>query len=577
MTPPAFHGLIQHSFALRLAKEHRPFVGPDTEGRIKERFALPASVGGAFHVRSVYKPAIQGGPKGKRCATDIAEHSPLVRFGQTTVQPLPISFSGADGSPSDPDLPPAFKWAGRGKPPPDRRQDGPTFIFGEVSSETGKVECNDYLVERSGCGTDAQLISLSLLEILAHKRSRLLGLALANRIVSVMLPHAVLSPVEDTGLSEPTADKSWFVQPLVSLICDGQVKTEFRDSYALTLLLIPITATGYRERKMTCKEIDRTVNAGWGLAAVPTREKPPRFQASGPLRDYLQLLAAPLDPTILPQPPGVTRAGACEGPLTLRQGAEVLAFGLGLRLAQGSTGRATKRTIRCIGDDVVTSLGSARVSSVLVVDKLTKKEVCEEKAGPPLERHRDLMERLSRETRPLNWTAEPRKYRLDRAFVDDKTYVAGVVPAKRCLVVSCAAEAQHGWYQSGLMQAGSLTHMTIGAATAIGTLRAIDRGLEGLEAEDPSKIAEIDGEIAADLREIYDLDITSEEYRSLYRLLRKHLGITRDYQALQDKMATLYRSTSTKHEVRSHRQLNVLTAAIVGLSVLILIADIFFK
>lgn len=329
---------------------------------------------------------------------------------------------------------------------------------------------------------------------------------------------------------------------------------------------------------MTCKEIDRTVNAGWGLAAVPTREKPLRFQASGPLLDYLPRLTAPFDPTILLQPPGTnstSRAGACGGPLTLRQGTEVLAFGLGLRLAQGSVGRATERTIRRIGDDVVTSLGSARVSSVLVVDDITAADIGRGKA-PPKE-HCALMAKISRETRPPLKRAGYRKYRLDRAFVDDKTYVAGVVPAKRCLVVSCAAEAQHGWYQSGLMQAGSLTHMTIGAATALGTLRAIDRDLEGLEAEDPSKIAKIDGEIATDLREIYDLDITSEEYRSLYRLLRKHLGITRDYQALQDKMTTLYRATSTKHEVRSHRQLNVLTAAIVGLSVLILIVDIFLK
>lgn len=328
---------------------------------------------------------------------------------------------------------------------------------------------------------------------------------------------------------------------------------------------------------MTHKEIDRTVNAGWGLATVPTGEKPARFQASGPLLDYLPRLAAPFDPMILLRPPGVTRAGSCGRSLTLRQGTEVLAFGLGLRLAQGSGGHATEQTMRRIGDDVVTSLGSARVSSVLVVSELTRKEVRGKKKGHPLEQHRDLMSKISRETRPPVDADGYRKYKLDRAFVDDDTYVVGVVPTKRCLVVSCAAKAQHGWYQSGLMQAGSLTHMTIGAATAIGTLRAIDRDLERLEAKDPSKIAEIDGEIATDLREIYDLDITSEEYRSLYRLLRKRLGITRDYKALQDKMATLYRSTSTMHEVKSLRRLNVLTGMIVGLSALILIADFFFK
>jgi hypothetical protein len=216
------------------------------------------------------------------------------------------------------------------------------------------------------------------------------------------------------------------------------------------------------------------------------------------------------------------------------------------------------------------------VSSVLVIGGVSESGIREEKDGSRTRYHHALMAKISRATRPPKKDGY-RKYDLDRAFVDDATYVFGVVPARRCLVVSCAAEAQHGWYQSGLMQAGSLTHMTVGAATAIGTLRAIDRDLEALEAADPSKIAEIDGEIATDLREVYDLDITSEEYRSLYRRLCKHLGITRDYKALQDKMATLYRSTSTRHEVKSHRQLNVLTAAIVGLSILLLVVDIFLK
>lgn len=559
----SFNGLIQHSFALRLANGHRPFIGRDTGSQIRERFALPASGNASFSVRALGEAAIQGDR-----AAHAADHSPLVRSGQTTVKPQPISFSLADGSSADSALPGAFKWGEGGTGGLDPKQDGPTFIFRGVNPETGGVECNDYLVERPGCAADAQSISSSLLEILAHKRSRLLGLALANRIVSVMLPHAVLTPVDDDS-SEAMVEKPWFAQPLVSFVRDGQTKTEFRDSYSLTLLLIPIAAAGYGEREMSSDEIDRTVNAGWGLAAVPTREKPPRFQVSGPLLDYLQLLAAPFDPVALLRPP----AGAYLEPPTLRQGTEVLAFSLGLRLAQGSSGHATRQTMRRIGDDVVTSLGSARVSSVLVVDDIAAANISGEKGIPPVG-HRDLMARISRETRPPLKPTGYRRHRLDRPFVDDETYVIGVVPAKRCLVVSCAAEAQHGWYQSGLMQAGSLTHMTIGAATAIGTLRSVDRELEGLDAEDPSKIATIDSEIATDLREIYDLDITSEEYRSLYRLLRERLGITRDYKALEDKMAMLYRATSTRHEVRAQKQLMQLTVAIVVLSVLILVAGV---
>jgi hypothetical protein len=506
-------------------------------------------------------------PDTTRSDTDIAEHSPLVKSGHTTVHPLPISFSGADGGLSDPELPPAFGWARTGTGSPDPLQDGPTFIFGRVSSETGKGEYNDYLVERSGYRREAQAISWSLLQILAHKRSRLLGLTLANRIVSVMLPHAILTPAEGSRSSavRSGSDQSWFVQPLLSFIRDGQVKTEFRDSYSLTLLLVPITAHGYRERTMTDEEIDWAVNAGWGLAAVPTREKPSRFQARGPLLDYLPRLVAPLDPTTLLRSPE-------DGPLTLRQGTEVLAFCLALRLAQRSAVRTTEQ-IRRVGDDVVTSLGSARVSSVLVVDdELTVKGIRNEDDAP-LKRHRDLMAKIARETRPPSEDGYG-KFGLDRPFVDDSTYVAGVVPTRRCIVVSCAKEAQHGWYQSGLMQAGSLTHMTIGAATAIGTLCAIDRDLEGLAAEDPSKIADIDGEIAINLREIYDLDITSEAYRRLYRLLRKRLGIVRDYQALEEKMKALYRATSTRHEIKAQRQLYSLTVVIGVLTLLIVVVDV---
>jgi len=564
----SFNGLIQHSFSLRLAKERRPFVGPDTQSRIRERFSLPASGGNAFAVRPVCELPTRDIDRAGETAR-IADHSPLVRSGKTSVQPLPMSFSLADGGNSDPGLPSAFAWAKNKTGKLDPRQEGPTFVFGEVDPdpETEKPERNEYLVERSGCATEPQELSSSLLEVLAHKRSRLFGLALASRIVSVMLPHAVLIPVE-----RDKSEGAWFVQPLVSFVRDGQDRTEFRNSYSLTLLLIPITPTGFRERRMTDDEIDLTINAGWSLASVPTRTKPPRFRASGPLLEYLPRLAAPCDPAALLHQPGDEGEGKCGESLTLRQGTEILAFGLGLRLAQGSGGRATERTVRGIADDVVTSLGSARVSSVLVICDITEDGIRKEK-GASRKKHHALMAKISRETRAPKGDGY-RNYDLDRAFVDDATYVVGVVPAKRCLVVSCATNAQHGWYQSGLMQAGSLTHMTIGAATAIGTLRAIDRDLEGLELADPSKIAEIDGEIATDLREVYDLDITSEEYRTLYRRLCVHLGITRDYKALQDKMKTLHRSTSTKHEVRSQYLLAALTTAIVILSVMILVATV---
>lgn len=575
MSPPAYNGLIQHSFALRLPKGHRPVPGGNRR-QLENLFALPAQGGAEFEVKAVGKPAAEEGSDRTPPATHIAEHTPLVRHRLTTVEPVPISFSGATGSASgcsNPPLPPAFSWASAGADPPAPLEDGPTFVFAGLDAASGEVECNDYLVERAGCGSEEPLaISRALLEILAHKRSRLLGLALANRIVSVMLPHAILQPVAGAG-SSGDAGKAWFAQPLLSFIRDGQVKTAFRDSYSLTLLLVPITGRDCRERKVTEEEIDWAVNAGWALGAVPTREHPPQFRARGPLLDYLRRLVAPYDPATLLWPPGTdpaSRAAAQPPPLTLRQGTEVLTFCLGLKLAE-ATGPGDGAARRRIGDEVVTSLGSARVSSVLVVDGDRRDDGGTKKL---LKRHNDLMTEIARETRAPSESDGYRKYRLDRPFVDDDTYVVGLVPTRRCIVVSCDQRAQHGWYQSGLMQAGSLTHMTIGAATAIGTLCAIDRDLEELEGADPGKIAAIDGEIAADFREIYDLDITNEAYRSLYRLLRKRLGITRDYKALEEKMMALYRATSTKHEIEAQKQLEQLTVVIAALTLLVLVVGV---
>jgi hypothetical protein len=166
------------------------------------------------------------------------------------------------------------------------------------------------------------------------------------------------------------------------------------------------------------------------------------------------------------------------------------------------------------------------------------------------------------------------EYRLDRPFVDADLYATGVLPAKRCLVTVSRGDGQYGIRESALMQAGSIAYMTIGAATAIASMRAIDRRLEQLEGADPTKIGEIDREIAADLAEIHDLDITRESYREIYRRLRERLGIARDYETLQNKMDALFRATSTFHERRADRLLAWLTAAIVILSVFILLGTI---
>jgi hypothetical protein len=185
------------------------------------------------------------------------------------------------------------------------------------------------------------------------------------------------------------------------------------------------------------------------------------------------------------------------------------------------------------------------------------------------------MESLAKPLRmPRASDPEARKFRLDSPFDDDDTYATGVIPTRRCVVVASRDGAQYGSRESALMQAGSVAYMTLGAATAIGTLREIDRQLEHLEGANPSKVAKIDREIAADLNEIYDLDITRESYRRMYRRLRDRLGITRDYETLQGEMNALHRATTTVHGDKAQRMLALLTAAIVALSVLILIGTI---
>ena len=331
---------------------------------------------------------------------------------------------------------------------------------------------------------------------------------------------------------------------------------------------------------MSTREITQLTTAGWSFAASPSTNTLLEFTVSGPLFRYLSRLSrfdlrdmSPQSGQDVPD----SHYGTAFGDVTLRQAVEKIGFGVGLSVAQGDQGRIDLEAMRRVGNDVVMSLGSARVSSVVVVDDdLSPEEVKESIGDHPFPgKLLSLMESLAK---PLRMPQAPdpgvRKFRLDRPFDDDDIYATGVIPTRRCVVVASCGCAQFGSRESALMQAGSVTYMTLGAATAIGTLREIDKELEHLEGAKPSKVAKIDREIAADLNEIYDLDITRESYRRMYRRLRDLLGITRDYETLQDEMNALHRATSTVHGDKAQRMLAVLTAAIVALSVLILIGTL---
>lgn len=562
-------GLIQHSFGLQLSETCRPFRGRTNSERITERFAVgefqPTAVGALVDLPN----------------REYAGHSSLANSRLTTLDCLQPEYVGPERLVKE--LPPAFAWAGRTAtgPAADRFEE-PRLIFADRYDDERSPSFNDFLIRRKADSV-REPTSQVLLELMAHKRSRLFGFPLANRIVNVMLPHAVLTHRDSPGASANAA-RSWFMQPLVSFVRGGHDRARLRNTYSLTFFLVPVLVKGvsFSSRATTQREIAQMTNAGWDFAASPPSHALLRFEVSGLLLDYLSALAR-LDLHDMPPLAGgsVRHGKACaypRGHLTLRQTIERVAFGVGLSLAQGRVGRARDKTMHVIGSDIAMSLGAARVSSVVVEDAdLQRDDVIRPARYRRVPRGLgSLLKALADPVRvELRGDRKGHQLRLDRPFIDGDGYAFGVLPVKRVLAFTNRTSEQFGVRESGLIRAGSIAYMTIGAATAIGTMRQIDQRLERLEgADDPKKIAEIDAEIATDLGEIYDLDITRQSYRETYRHLRDRLGVTRDYEILQGKMEALYRATSTFHEEKANRLLTWLTAAIVILSVFILIGTV---
>jgi hypothetical protein len=573
------NGLIQHSFALRIDKGCQYFRGQNTHALIDERFSRRDSTGAGFRVRPV------GDLATKKSMNSLSPHSLLVRRGLTTVQPQGIAFlERSKGQYST--LPSAFSWVNELGEASEAR-----MIFAK-EEEDRSLSLNDFLVEEIVCNKEeleAKAVSRVLGQIIAHQRSLLFGLALASRFVNVMLPHALLTPASGSRGGEV----SWLLQPLVSLIRTSNGEgDQFRRMYTLTLFVIPVDGFSFGARAMPEAEINDMVNARWSLASSRRPKELSRFDVAGPLREYLSLLDRAHVPTMFQA--GNPRSGhegahTPESSLTLRQVTETILLAVALRMTQGPTGRMERQARLRVGDHILTSLVSAHVSSVVVVDPdLKRKHLNDPPNGKASKKKRSpkgkqrpgalekLMKKLAEDTRipESDSVTRRRRYRLDRAYFDDDCYALGVLPSSRCLVLVSAKDAQRGRKESGLMQAGWVAYMTIGAATAIGTMRAIDLDLEQLKGSDPSKVADIEREVTVGLHEIYDLDITQESFRHLYRLLRKRLGITNDYKALVEKMQALYRETTASHEDEAQARLMWLTAAIVMLSLLILIGTI---
>jgi hypothetical protein len=591
-----FYGLIQHSFALRIPSELHPQY---TRSDISEPCVLLRALldvpacdrGPGFSLMPVDRMAGEGKRGGYYGPTP--DHSLLVENETATVALQGLPFLGRDPSGREYPLPKPFSWAGRSVPTvrssksdPAKTQEAEPWegFITAAKDRCDRAQAKDFLIveEASSPGrqpgsADPEAVSWLLCQLLAHRRSRLFGLSLAQRIFNVLLPHALLRPTQANGVHG-----EWLVQPVLALFRANE-NHEFRRIFSLTLFLVPVAIEDsgkitVGERKMSHKEIRQTVQAGWSLATAPPRIGA-LFTLSGPLCGYL----TKLDPSIADWKglgEANTRSGLEGSSLTVRQATEAIFFATAQRMVEGPEYRADDETRKEVGGQVLSSLSASRVSSVTVVDRHfehPQSEGSEEFAPQGEDWFPGSLGPLMETIAGLIRVSARRKYRLDRPFFDEPTHAIGVLPANSCVVVTADVAAQQGHQESALLQAGWIAYMAIGASMATGMVRSIYDDIETVDRSKPRAIAEIEHEVVVDLHEIYDLDITWEQYRDRYYRLRNSLGITRDYQSLQNKLQGLSREASTRFEGASQRRLIWLTAAIVLLTFVVAILTVLPK
>ncbi len=558
------HGLIQHSFAVRVSRDLRPLYARE-EVRDADRLLRRIFEASGFKLG-------EAGMKYERDDGDGGRawrHSALVSNRQTTIEPqrFPYKEEGTE-------LPAPLAWSKTecgGRANPEDPWEG--FVIGGADRPV-ETHHKDFLVEPAaspgtGQTSEGEDLSQLLCQLLAHRRSRLFGLPLARETVNVLLPHALLDPDPD----EPSeyALGPWFVQPALSLFY-VYGRRGFRPIFSFSLFLIPCEASGTElpPRTMSTKEIHDSIRSQWPLATAFNPEQRPAFKVSGPLGGYLAAVAQPAMESLGIRPTDVER------PLTLRMFTEATLFALTLRMTRGAASLPAKRIRKEIGDRVLTSLSASRVSSVVLVDDNCAKSQTSQ--GPGTCRDPDLSGLLAEVSKAISHPYQtpawiPRTgqdgYRLDRNFFDTKRYAIGVLPANRCVVTVGDGCSQHGLEASALLEAGWTAYMVIGAATATGMIRSVFRDISRSDRSKPDSIADIEREAMVELHETYDLEIMTETYRSRYRLLRERLGITAEFKALSDKLEALYRETSTRFEGRSERRLQLLTWATAILSAVI--------
>jgi hypothetical protein len=575
------NGLIQHSFAVRVSRDLGPRYAeegvPDAHALLRTIFETSGwRLGEAGMERS---PREVGGD-------GPWDHSALVRHRQTTIEPHPFPYKEErTGS----DIPTLLDWSTRScQRYADLEDPWEGFVIGGADRPV-ETSHKDYLLELDKDpstetfdrhASEGVALSRLLCQLLAHRRSRLFGLPLARETINVLLPHALFKPGEVKGL----AGDGWFVQPMLSLFY-VYGRRGFRPIFSFSLFLIPCncSSTKLTSRPMSEDEMHDSVRNQWPLATAFNPEERPAFTVLGPLCKYLAAVAEPAMGSLdIGTTDGMWTARASANypelrTLTLRMFTEATLFAVTLRMANGNCDLPPEKTRKEIGDRVLTALSASRVSSVVVVDDNCaaahsasgKRKTC---------RPSDLSWLLANVSRAISRPYRvpsriPREgrdgYRLDRNFFDTDRYAIAVLPANRCVVTVGDRCAQHGFESSALLEAGWTAYMVIGAATATGMIRSVFRDISRSDRSKPDSIADIEREAMVELHETYDLEIMTETYRRRYRLLRKHLGITAEFEALSDKLEALYRETSTRFEGKSEKRLQLLTWATAILSAVI--------
>jgi hypothetical protein len=554
-----FHGLIQHSFALRVPSELRPIY---TRKGVAEPERLLRTIfdAGEFTLGTaemdVVDLAVGLSPddRGVGRLDGAWRYSLLAKHGLTNVAPLRFPFAEAGEEDELAALgrgPLSWAWDGSGSA---CAKPWEGFVFSGQDRRPYKLR-NDFLIQGpESTNLDGPRISRFLTQFLAHKRSHLFGLALGRSTFNVLAPYALLH----------REGESWLAQPMISLF-QLYARRAFRPTFSFSMFLLPVetdgTPSSLSARKMGVEEIPKVVKGQWSLATAhddPTRRQ--TFTVKGPFVRYLDQAAGP----------SLTTLGLkldkreLTGEHSLREFTEAALFSLAT-LMTGKSGTALKdRAQKLLGDRIVTSLSASRVSSVAVVDPAVP--------GRQVATLNALATKIA--TPLLSNYAAVHKYRLDETLFDRVGYASAVLPEDRCVITVGSEAVQEGLKTSLLTEAGWTAFQVIAAATATGLIRSIFREITISERAGPDRIADIEGEAMVELHETYDIEITVESYRRHYCSLRKHLWIDKEYEDLSDKLQALHRETSTRSEGRSERRLAILTWAIVVLSALILVGTL---